>query len=90
MAKKKMRLPPRDKAGRFMKRPKKVKRMSAPALSVKRGVPVRGGRQFVQRYFIDKFKKGNQTEYEVWTIASKGTPPLKSRNQVLEKVKAIV
>ena len=94
MAKKKMRkLPPRDKRGRFrerVKRVRKVKVKKLPALTVRRGVPVRGGREFVQRYFIDKFKKGKQTEYEVWTIASKGTPPLKSKRQVLKKVESIM
>ncbi|MGD9381087.1 MAG: hypothetical protein PVI03_01445 [Candidatus Thorarchaeota archaeon] len=90
MAKKRMRLPPRDKAGRFTKRAKKVRKKSAPALSVKRGVPARGGREFIQRYFIDKFKKGKKTEYEVWTIASKGTPPLQSKKQVIKKVESIV
>lgn len=99
MRKRTMRLPPRDRLGRFMKpkpRPKRkrvsagTKSMMHPALSVHKTVHVGGGRVFVQRYFIDKFKRGNKTEYEVWTVSSKGTPPLASRKQVLDKVKSIV
>lgn len=76
----------RDKRGRFMKRAVKKK----PALSVNRSVRTSGGRELIQRYYIDKFRKGKKNEYEVWTIASKGTLPLSSKGEVLKKVELIV
>lgn len=79
------RLPPRDRKGRFRKRAKR----KPPVLTI-RSIPARGDRQFIQRYFIDKFRKGRATEWEVWTIASKKTPPLHSKSQLIRKVKDIV
>lgn len=85
-----MRRPRDPKTGRFVKRMPKKKRKSVPGLTVRRSVPAKGGREFVQRYFIDKFKRNGNTEYEVWTVSSKGTPPLQTKKQVLTRVKSIV
>jgi len=95
MAKKKMtvkkRLPPRDKKGRFMKRAKKVRKkpVPTPVFSQKKTVKVAGGRELTQRYFIDKFKKNNKVEWEVWTVSTRGTKPLMSKGQLIKKVQSI-
>lgn len=79
----------RKKGGKGAKSKRPVKRRHAPVLTVRKGKTVRG-RVFVQRYFIDKFKRGNKTEYEVWTVVSRGTPALKSKTQVITKLRGIL
>lgn len=90
---------PRDKRGRFMKPSKRRSPKKKPI--VKRQPPRRKltssritkRQQFIQRYFIDKFKRDGQTEWEIFTIEVRGTKkgePLKTKKKMIAKVKEIV
>jgi len=50
-------------------------------------------KRFVQRYFIDKFKRNGHIEWEIFTIEVKGTrggKPLKTKKQMVAKVRELV
>lgn len=56
--------------------------------------PKRTGRQrmFVQRYYIDKFERNSDTEWEIFTIEVRGTKkgkPLQTKKKMIAKVKEI-
>lgn len=50
-------------------------------------------KRFVQRYFIDKFKRNGNIEWEIFTIEVRGTKkgkPLKSKRRMIAKVRELV
>lgn len=50
-------------------------------------------KRFVQRYFIDKFKRNGNVEWEIFTIEVRGTKrgkPVTTKKQMVAKVKEIV
>lgn len=47
---------------------------------------------FVQRYYIDKFERNSDTEWEIFTIEVRGTKkgkPLQTKKKMIAKVKEI-
>jgi len=50
-------------------------------------------RRFEQRYFIDKFKRNGNTEWEIFTIEVRGTKkgkPMRTKKQMIAKVRELV
>ena len=50
-------------------------------------------RAFQQRYFIDKFKRNGNVEWEIFTIEVRGTKrgkPLKTKKRMIAKVRELV
>lgn len=50
-------------------------------------------KRFVQRYFIDKFKRNGNVEWEIFTIEVRGTKrgkPLRTKKKMIAKVRELV
>jgi hypothetical protein len=70
-------------------RPSRVHRVGKGVLSLTSVPPKR----FVQRYFIDKFKRDGNVEWEIFTIEVRGTKggkPATTKRQMIAKVKEII
>ncbi len=65
----------------------------SPKLSAIKSLTSTPPKRFVQRYFIDKFKRNGNVEWEIFTIEVRGTKrgqPVVTKKQMIAKVKEIV
>lgn len=71
---------------------KKPSKGKSPKLSAIKSLTSSKPRQFVQRYYIDKFKRNGNNEWEIFTIEVRGTrgKPVSTKKQLVAKVKEIV
>jgi hypothetical protein len=71
---------------------KKPSRRKSPATSRTGSLTSSVPKRFVQRYFIDKFQRNGDTEWEIFTIEVRGSrgKPLKTKKQLIAKVRELV
>lgn len=81
-----------------IRRTRKPSRRKSPARKPAAISPLKGTastkqKRFVQRYFIDKFKRNGNIEWEIFTIEVRGTKkgkPVKSKKKMIAKVRELV